>query len=70
MVFTVSYCQKSTLSRPSRKAPQHLLLPRCPRGYWCKKVKGKLQYFGTIESDPQGEAARLSAAPDRQAAER
>lgn len=28
-----------------------------PRGYWCKKVRGKLHYFGKIADDPNGQAA-------------
>ena len=27
------------------------------RGYWAKKVRGKLHYFGKIANDPKGEAA-------------
>ena len=27
------------------------------RGYWCKKVRGKLHYFGKIANDPNGRAA-------------
>ncbi|MCY2990718.1 MAG: hypothetical protein NTY19_22995 [Planctomycetota bacterium] len=49
--------KKSTPSRPTRKAPKDFPLTRHPRSYWCKKVKGKLRYFGKIESDPKGEAA-------------
>ncbi|MCY2987626.1 MAG: site-specific integrase [Planctomycetota bacterium] len=43
---------------PSRSKPHRdFPLTRHPRGYWCKKVKGKLHYFGKIQSDPKGEAA-------------
>jgi integrase len=49
--------KKSTSSRPSRKAPAKLPLTRHPRGYWCKKVKGKLHYFGKIAGDENGQAA-------------
>lgn len=27
------------------------------RGYWCKKVRGVLHYFGKVSDDPKGEAA-------------
>jgi integrase len=26
-------------------------------GYWCKKVRGKLHYFGKVANDPKGQAA-------------
>ena len=38
--------KKSTPSRPTRKAPKDFPLTRHPRGYWCKKVKGKLLFSG------------------------
>jgi integrase len=53
---------KSTLSTAARKAtvgkprPDFPLTPH-PTGRWCKKVKGKLHYFGRIEGDAKGEAA-------------
>jgi integrase len=27
------------------------------RGYWCKKVRGQLRYFGKVADDPKGKAA-------------
>ncbi len=49
--------KNSTPSRPTRKAPKDFPLTRHPRGYWCKKVKGKLHYFGKIVGDENGQAA-------------
>ena len=52
---------KSTLSTVAGKGtvgesrPDFPLTPR-PTGRWCKKVKGKLHYFGHIEKDAKGEA--------------
>lgn len=53
---------KSTASRRPKKASHtgthpDFPLTRHPRGYWCKKVKGKLAYFGKIATDPDGQAA-------------
>ena len=28
-----------------------------PRGHWCKKVRGRIHYFGKIADDPQGDKA-------------
>ncbi len=49
--------KNSTPSQSSRKAPNDFPLTRHPRGYWCKKVKGKLHYFGKIVGDENGQAA-------------
>ncbi len=46
---------KLTRKRQSRKPHADFPLTKHPRGYWCKKVKGKLRYFGKIESDPEGQ---------------
>ncbi|MEI7639617.1 MAG: thiamine pyrophosphate-dependent enzyme, partial [Syntrophus sp. (in: bacteria)] len=48
---------KSTRSTRGRKSPKDFPLTPHPRGYWCKKVKGKLQYFGKIVGDENGQAA-------------
>jgi integrase len=49
----------SNSTRPSRaKQPKRdFPLFKHQRGYWCKKVRGKLHYFGKIAGDPKGEAA-------------
>jgi hypothetical protein len=54
---------KSTQSSQPHKAPAYekprpnVPLTPHPTGRWCKKVKGKLHYFGKIEGDSKGEAA-------------
>jgi len=54
---------KSTTKRRPGKAPAGKKSPLAfpltahPRGYWCKKVRGKIHYFGEIADDPEGEKA-------------
>ena len=51
---------KSTPSRRRKKASAagkphpEMPLTKHPRGYWCKKVLGKLRYFVRIQGDEQG----------------
>jgi integrase len=42
-----------TLRKPRADFP---LFPH-QAGYWCKKVRGKLHYFGKVANDPKGQAA-------------
>ena len=49
--------QESTRKPRSRKPAQGFPLTKHPRGYWCKKCRGKLHYFGKIADDPNGQKA-------------
>ncbi|MCL4206589.1 MAG: hypothetical protein KJ000_29245 [Pirellulaceae bacterium] len=49
--------KKSTRTRPARKPKSDFPLTRHPRGQWCKKVGGKLHYFGRVQGDEDGQAA-------------
>ena len=55
-VMEVTPVRKSTRSRPARKADFPLGQHKA-RGYWIKKVRGKIHYFGKIADDPDGKAA-------------
>lgn len=51
--MTADSTRKTQLKKPHRDFP---LFPH-QRGYWAKKVRGKLHYFGKIADDPSGQAA-------------
>ena len=56
---------KSSRKTSARKAPPKLKKPHEDfplgihrgTGYWCKKVSGKVWYFGKISDDPKGKTA-------------
>lgn len=47
------------VAKPARIRKPHRDFPLTPHpaGYWCKKVRGKIHYFGRLDADPKGEAA-------------
>jgi integrase len=46
----------SPSSKPSKPYPDYPLTPH-PTGYWCKKIRGKIHYFGPWD-DPDGALAK------------
>jgi integrase len=46
----------TTRTEPSKPRPDFPLF-RHATGRWCKKVRGKLLYFGKVANDPEGETA-------------
>jgi integrase len=52
----MSETHSTTASRPAKPYPEFPLTPH-PAGYWCKKIRGKLHYFGPW-ADPDGALQR------------
>jgi integrase len=54
MKLKVSKSKRS--GKAAKPRPDFPLTPH-PNGWWCKKVRGKLHYFGKCADDPEGKAA-------------
>ncbi len=48
--------QKTSGDKPSKPSPDFPLFPH-KTGYWAKKVRQKLYYFGKVSDDPDGTLA-------------
>jgi integrase len=57
---------RSGKTKPEKPSKNFPLFPHA-RGYWAKKVRGKLIYFGRIADDPKGEAALAKWLKEREA---
>src|SRR5437016_1300411 len=49
---TTAPARSNKLAKPSKPYPEFPLTAH-PAGYWCKKIRGKIHYFGPW-SDPTG----------------
>ena len=56
---TVARSRRKATSPPDKPRPDFPLFCHKGTGYWAKKVRGKLEYFGKKTGDPKGEAALL-----------
>ncbi len=45
---------KAELTKPRKDFPLNI---HQGTGYWCKKVRGRVYYFGKVADDPKGVAA-------------
>lgn len=54
-----------TKRKTRSKSVKNLPLTRHPRGYWVKKIRGKTHYFGRIADDPEGQAAAIKWADEK-----
>jgi len=48
---------KPSRKRPSKPRPDFPLNIHNKTGYWCKKVRGRVDYFGKVADGPKGVAA-------------
>src|SRR5579885_1878376 len=48
--------QPARPAKPDKPYPEYPLTPH-PKGYWCKRIRGKLYYFGKLD-DPDGALAK------------
>src|SRR5256714_12029262 len=53
---------RSKAAKPTKPYPEFPLTAH-PAGYWCKKIRGKLHYFGPW-ADPDGALAKYLAQKD------
>src|SRR5881409_137273 len=49
-------------SKPAKPYPEYPLTAH-PAGYWCKKIRGKIHYFGPWD-DPDGALAKYNEQKD------
>lgn len=54
---TPSAALPATLAKRKREKPTFPLFKHKGSGFWCKKVKGKSEYFGKVADDPEGTKA-------------
>jgi integrase len=50
------FTRNAAIGKPAKPHPDFPLFPHAA-GWWCKKVLGKLRYFGKVADDPDGEKA-------------
>jgi hypothetical protein len=56
---TPARSRRKATSQPDKPHKDFPLFCHKGSGYWAKKVRGKLEYFGKKSDDPKGEAALL-----------
>ena len=49
--------QETGVNAPPKKPKDFPLSVHKGTGYWCKKVRGRVYYFGRVADDPDGAAA-------------
>ena len=52
---------RTSASKPKKPRKDFPLSIHKGTGYWCKKVRGQVHYFGKVEDDPKGAQSAISA---------